>query len=237
MSTAEAAESEVTAVDAVRWLHDEGLVRLAAVGERIPNPVVAYTVDIETGTVTAHPATGAGQGTDVVTLSADDLPGPEGTPRRLLIAGITTARSVLVIDLAVADRITINAERPESAARSWAMQLLLNGEITITTNSIELAIADSPRCRHGFIPGAGATILTVDDKRPPVSTVTLNATDERADHLDIADDGSAELYLGSRFWALSQVMQIDDGAWAELAARLAMPDAPAPIESETENSL
>lgn len=227
--------AEVTAADAVRWLHDEGLARLATVGARMPSPVAAYAVDIGTGSVTAHPATSPGKGTDVVTVAADDLPGPDGTTRRLLVAGITTADAVLVLDLAVADRITINGERPEAAARSWTMQLLLNSEITITTNSIELAIADSPRCRHGFIPGAGATILNIDDKHPPISTVTLNASDERPDHLDIADDGSAELYLGTRFWALRQVMQIDDGAWAELAARLAMPDAPAP--TETENSL
>jgi hypothetical protein len=230
-------EEGVTAPDAVRWLHSEGLVRLAAVGARVPNPVAAYTVDIETGTVTAHPATSTGQGTDVVTLSADDLPRPDGTPGRLLVAGITTVDAILVLDLAVTDRITINGDRPESAARSWTMQLLLNSDITITTNSIELAIADSPRCRHGFIPGAGATILNVDDKHPPVSTVTLNAPDERIDHLDIAVDGSAELYLGARFWSLRRVMQIDDGAWAELAARLAMPDIPAPTEPETENSL
>ncbi len=228
----ESLEAEVTAADAVRWLHEEGLIRLASVGGRIPDPIVAYTIDIGTGTVTAHPATGVGLGSDVVTLSADDLPGPIGTPKRLVVVGITTADAVLVVDLAVADRISINGERPETAARAWVMQLLLNSEIAITTNSADLAIAEGPRCRHGFIPGAGATIVTIDDKRPPVTTVTLDSSNDGPDHLDITIDGVGELYLGARFWQLRQIMRVEDDAWEALAQRLAAEDDPNP-ETET----
>jgi hypothetical protein len=229
------AAAEVTAADAVRWLHEEGLVRLASVGGRIPDPIVAYTIDIATGAVSAHPATGVGLGSDVVTLSADDLPGPIGTPKRHLVVGITTTDAVLVVDLAVADRMSINGDRPETVARSWVMQLLLNEEITITTNSADLAIAESPRCRHGFIPGAGATIVTIDDKRPPVTTVTLNSSDDGPDHLDIAADGTGEMYLGARFWQLRSIMQVEDGAWEALADRLAALDEPNP-DSDMESS-
>lgn len=231
----ESVEAEVTAADAVRWLHEEGLIRLASVGGRIPDPIVVYTIDIGTGTVSAHPATGVGLGSDVVTLSADDLPGPIGTPKRLVVAGITTADAVLVVDLAVADRMSINGESPETAARAWVMQLLLNPEITITTNSADLAIAESPRCRHGFIPGAGATIVTIDDKRPPVTTVTMNSSNDGPDHLDIAIDGAGELYLGARFWQLRQIMRVEDDAWEALAQRLAAQDDPNP-NPETETS-
>jgi hypothetical protein len=213
--------AEVTAADAVRWLHEEGLVRLSGVGGRIPDPIVAYTIEIATGAVSAHPATGVGLGSDVITLSADDLPRPVGTGKKLIVVGVTTTAAVLVMDLAVADRISINGDRPEATARAWVMQLLLNPEITVTTNSGELAIADSPRCRHGFIPGAATTIVTIDDKRPPVTTVSLNLSDDGPDHVDIARDGTAEVYLGARFWQLGTIMQVQDEAWDALADQLA----------------
>lgn len=211
---------DVTVADTVRWLHDEGLVRLAGVAEGMPETIVAYTIDVATGTVTAHPATGGGVGADAVSLAADDLPYPVGTAKRLVIAGVTTTDSVLVIDLAATLTIAINADHPEQAARSWVMQLLLNPEITITTNSADVAIGTSARLRQSFIPGGGATLVNVDDTRPPVTAVTLNATTDGPDHLDVAADGTGEMYLGARFWQLRQVMRIEDASWSALAARL-----------------
>ncbi|MBF6467323.1 hypothetical protein IU427_19355 [Nocardia beijingensis] len=211
---------DVTVADTVRWLHDEGLVRLAGVADGISSTIVAYTIDVATGTVSAHPATGGGVGADVVSLAADDLPYPVGTARRLVIAGVTTTDAVLVIDLATTLTIAINADHPEQAARSWVLQLLLNPEITITTNSADVAIGTSTRLRQSFIPGGGATLVNVDDTRPPVTAVTLNPATEGPDHLDVDPDGTGELYLGARFWQLRQVMRIEDAAWAVLAARL-----------------
>ncbi|MBF6300549.1 hypothetical protein IU459_23820 [Nocardia amamiensis] len=211
---------DVTVADTVRWLHDEGLVRLAGVAESMPETIVAYTIDVATGTVTAHPATGGGVGADAVSLAADDLPYPVGTAKRLVIAGVTTTDTVLVIDLAATLAIAINADHPEQAARSWVMQLLLNPEITITTNSGDVAIGTSARLRQSFIPGGGATLVNIDDTRPPVTAVTLNATTDGPDHLDVAADGTGEMYLGARFWQLRQVMRIEDAAWSALAARL-----------------
>ncbi|WP_174550158.1 hypothetical protein [Nocardia arthritidis] len=211
---------DVTVADTVRWLHDEGLVRLAGVAEGISETIVAYTIDVATGTVSAHPATGGGVGADVVSLAADDLPYPVGTARRLVIAGVTTTDAVLVVDLAATLTIAINADHPEQTARSWVLQLLLNPEITITTNSADVAIGSSARLRQSFIPGGGATLVNVDDTRPPVTAVTLNPATEGPDHLDVAPDGTGELYLGARFWQLRQIMRIEDAAWSVLAARL-----------------
>ncbi|MER7450671.1 hypothetical protein ABTW96_10335 [Nocardia beijingensis] len=211
---------EVTVADTVRWLHDEGLVRLAGVADGISETIVAYTIDVATGTVSAHPATGGGVGADVVSLAADDLPYPVGTARRLVIAGVTSTDAVLVVDLAATLTIAINAVRPEHTARSWVLQLLLNPEITITTNSADVAIGSSARLRQSFIPGGGATLINVDDTRPPVTAVTLNPSTEGPDHLDVAPDGTGELYLGARFWQMRQVMRIEDAAWTALAARL-----------------
>ncbi|MEU1544948.1 hypothetical protein [Nocardia sp. NPDC005745] len=211
---------DVTVADTVRWLHDEGLVRLAGVAEGISETIVAYTIDVATGTVSAHPATGGGVGADVVSLAADDLPYPVGTARRLVIAGVTTTDAVLVVDLAATLTIAINADRPEQTARSWVLQLLLNPEVTITTNSADVAIGSSARLRQSFIPGGGATLVNVDDTRPPVTAVTLNPATEGPDHLDVAPDGTGELYLGARFWQLRQIMRIEDAAWSALAARL-----------------
>lgn len=225
----------VTVADTVRWLHEEGLVRLAGVAERMPNPVAAYTVDVATGTVVAHPATGVGVGSDVVTLGADDLPYPVGTAKRLVIVGVTTTEALLVVDLATALTIAINADRPEAAARAWAVQLLLNSEVSVTTNSADVAIANSPRCRQSFIPGGSATIMNIDDARPPITTVTLNPSNEGPDHLDIAPDGTAEMYLGARFWQLRQIMSIEDAAWNALATRLEAPDEDPSVSSESSN--
>ncbi|WP_063821161.1 hypothetical protein [Nocardia araoensis] len=211
---------EVTVADTVRWLHDEGLVRLAGVADGISDIIVAYTIDVATGTVSAHPATGGGVGADVVSLAADDLPYPTGTARRLVVAGVTTTDAVLVIDLAATLTIAINADHPEQTARSWVLQLLLNPEVTVTTNSADVAIGSSARLRQSFIPGGGATLVNVDDTRPPVTAVTLNPATEGPDHLDVAPDGTGELYLGARFWQMRQVMRIEDAAWAALAARL-----------------
>ncbi|WP_327113567.1 hypothetical protein OHB12_31920 [Nocardia sp. NBC_01730] len=211
---------EVTVADTVRWLHDEGLVRLAGVAGRTSETLVAYTIDVGTGTVSAHPATGAGVGADVVSLAADDLPYPVGTAKRLVIVGVTAADTVLVIDLAATLAIAINADHPEQAARSWVMQLLLNPEVTITTNSSDVAIGSSARLRQSFIPGGGATLVNIDDTRPPVTAVTLNATTDGPDYLDVAADGTGEMYLGARFWQLRQVMRIEDAAWSALADRL-----------------
>ncbi|MGA4792310.1 hypothetical protein [Nocardia sp. AB354] len=207
----------VTVADTVRWLHEEGLVRLAGVGERSLHPIAAFTIDVATGMVGAHPASGASS--DVSTFAADDLPHPVGSPKRLVIVGVTTSESMLVVDLAAALTISINADQPEAAARSWVLQLLLNPEITISTNSAEVAIGNSPRCRRSFIPGGGATIINIDDMNPPLTTVTLNGA-EGPDHLDVETDGTGEMYLGSRFWSLRQVMTVGDAAWSELVDRM-----------------
>ncbi|MBF6177895.1 hypothetical protein FOH10_04290 [Nocardia otitidiscaviarum] len=204
----------------MRWLYEEGLQRLAGVGARQSNPIAAYTVAVATGTVTVHPATGAEGGSDAITLSAEDLPHPADSSRRLVVVGITSAEAALIVDLESTLGMAINADRPECVARSWAMQLMLNPEITLTTNSAATAIGGSDRYRHTFIPGGGATLINIDDARPPITTVTLNPTTESPDHLDVEADGSGECYLGTRFWRLRKVMTIDDTTWSALSATL-----------------
>lgn len=212
----------VTVADTIRWLHEEGLVRLAGVAGRMPNPVCAYTVDVATGTVSVFPATGAGVSSDVATLAADDLPASAGSTKRLVIVGVTTSDTILVVDLAAGLDIAINADRPQSTARSWVLQLMLNPEITLTTNSVDVTITGTPRLRQSFIPG-GRVIINVDDKHPPVTMITLNSTTDGSDHLEVAPDGTGEMYLGARCWPLRQVMTMQDAAWTNLCARLTSP--------------
>ncbi|WP_067694166.1 hypothetical protein [Nocardia jejuensis] len=209
----------VTVTDTVQWLHDEGLARLALISRTAPSPIVAFTVEVATGTVTAFPVVVTGPGTDVLTLPADDLPPPSDSPKRLVIIGLTATDSVLVLDFAAIPAFVLRAERPETTARAWVAQLLLDPEVTIITNSPHLAVPAGIRCRHTFIPGGG-TLLTVDDKRPPVTTITLNSADNATDQLDVAEDGSAELYLGNRFWQLRHVLSIDDPTWATLITQV-----------------
>ncbi|MCU1648199.1 MAG: hypothetical protein JWN03_8474 [Nocardia sp.] len=223
---------DVTVVDVVQWLHDEGLIRLAGLAGRQSNPVAAYAVDIATGTVTAYQVSASGTSSHALTVVADELPDPEGTAERLVVVGVTVAESVLVVDLSIANVMAINGDRPEFAARAWALQLLLNPEVTITTNSAQLAIADEPRFRHTFIPGGGTTV-TVDDTRPPVATIAFNPVDDRPDRLDLAADGTGEMYVGTRFWALRRALRVDDDTWTALAADMATPpDAEYAVEGD-----
>ncbi|MET8797775.1 hypothetical protein ABZV91_15220 [Nocardia sp. NPDC004568] len=216
----DAADDSVSAADAIGWLHEEGLTRLAALGSGAPNPAVAFSVDVATGIVTKYPAANGGIGADSSTVAADDLPAPLDSSNRLVVVGITSTDQVLVVDLAGSLVIGINGDRPESAARSWVMQLLLNPEITVTTNSGDVAIGSSPRCRKSFIPGGGGSIVSVDDGNPPVTTISMNSDVEGSDYLDLLGDGTGEMYLGARVWPLRLVMTIGDAAWSSLSKTL-----------------
>lgn len=217
----EAADESVSAADAIGWLHEEGLARLAALGSGSPNPAVAFAVDVATGIVTKYPAANGGIGADSTTVSADDLPPPVDSPNRLVIVGITNTDQLLVVDLAGSLVLGINGDRPELAARSWVTQLLLNPAITITTNNADVAIGSSPRCRKSFIPGGGGSIVSVDDGNPPVTTISMNSDVDGADYLDLIGDGSGEMYLGARVWPLRLVMTIGDAPWSALSETLA----------------
>ena len=222
---------EVTVADTIRWLHEEGLNRLVGVADRVSHPISALTVDVATGTITVYPAAGGGVGSEAMALAADDLPNPIDTPKRLVIVGVTTAESVLVLDLSAILDLAVNANRPQESVRSWMLQLLLNPEVTIVTNSDDMTIGDSPRLQQNFIPGGDATIVTVDDEQPPVTTITFNPEIEGPDHLDVAVDGSGELYLGARFWRLRQVLALDDAQWQALAEQMSPTDAAAQPDS------
>ncbi|MGW5754663.1 hypothetical protein [Nocardia rhamnosiphila] len=220
IEAAEAADDSVSAADAIGWLHEEGLTRLAALGSGSPNPAVAFSVDVCTGIVTKYPAANGGIGADSSTVAADDLPAPLDSSNRLVVVGITSSDQILVVDLAGSLVIGINGDRPEAAARSWVMQLLLNPDITVTTNSADVAIGSSPRCRKSFIPGGVGSIVSVDDGNPPVTTVSMNSDVEGSDYLDLLGDGTGEMYLGARVWPLRLVMTIGDTAWSALSETL-----------------
>lgn len=220
--------------EAIRWLHEEGLSRLAGTAANAAAPFGAFTVDVATGAVTAYPVTNTGAGAQLLTLSADELPPPVESARRLVVAGITMGDAILVIDLAAFLQVAISADHAVAVARSWVMQLLLDPEVTITTNSEAVTVGDSPRCRRGFFPGGGASIIHVDDKRPPVTTLVLDAADDGIDRIEVAPDGTGEVYLGARFWPLRFVMTIDDTMWSGLVAGLSgTSDAPGPAPRPT----
>src|SRR5262245_35895300 len=195
----------VTPAETVRWLHDSGLCRLAAFAAEVPEPIAAYAVATGDGTVAAYPAL-AGH---VSTMSAAGLPPEAATPGRLVVVGVA-GDAVLVVDLAAVLAIAIHADDPAPVLRSWVAQLLLNPAVTVTTNSAAVEAVTTRRCRRIFIPGGDLMILTVDDGRPPVTTLTLNPHDDRADRLDVSADGVGELRLGSRSWSLRHVITIDE---------------------------
>ncbi|MEV6280185.1 hypothetical protein [Nocardia sp. NPDC051832] len=210
----------VTVAETVRWLHEEGLARLAGIAQRMPNPLCAYTIDVATGSVTGHPVTGVGLGSDVLTLTADDLPYPVGTSKRLVVVGVTLTESILVVDLAVAQNISVNAFDPVRIIRSWVAQLLLNREVALTTNSADFAVPAGDRCVHAFLPGTGGTVINVDDRHPPITTIALNSNSDGPDHLDVDADGVGEMYLGARYWALRTVFGVNEPVWAALTETL-----------------
>ncbi|MFE6862385.1 hypothetical protein [Nocardia sp. NPDC057668] len=207
-------------MDTMRWLHEEGLIRLAAVGDRLHDPISAYTIAIADGTVTAHPASGNGLGANPITMAADDLPPPAGTRKRLLIAGITSNESMLIINLAATHTISIIGENERAVARSWILQLLLDPDCTVTTNNEALTVPTEPRCRLAFIPGAGTAVFTADDRRPPPTTVTLGSTETLPDRLEISTGGSGGMYMSARYWPLRTIHRIRDQSWTALSAKI-----------------
>jgi hypothetical protein len=208
----------VTPADTVRWLHDSGLCRLAAFAEAAPELVIAYAVATSDGTIAAYPMLAG----PVSTMRADELPAEASAPGRLVVVGIV-GDTVLVVDLSAVLAIAIHADDPMPVLRSWMAQLLLNPSVTLTTNSAAADAVDTPRYRQMFIPGRGPTILTVDDGRPPVTTVTLNPSADSTDRLDVTANGGGELRLGNRSWSLRQLMTIDKAAWSSLATRISEP--------------
>lgn len=203
----------VTAADTIRWLHEDGLRRLAGFGKDTGDRFAAYAVAITDGTISMY----LPGGEEISSTGADELPAPADGVGRLVVAGITAGELVLVLDLAAILNFGIVADDSTRVVRSWVVQLLLNPRITLSTNDSTLDTGISARYRKRFIPGGGATLLTVDDGAPPVTTLTVNPS-APADHIEVGDDGSGALHLGTRRWSLRQAMIIDDAAWEALCA-------------------
>lgn len=208
-------EVEVTAAQTIRWLHDDGLRRLAAFAERSNGACVAYTVACADGAIVGYPAVGS----SVVETSADELPELQDSPGRLVVVGVLIGEMVLVVDFSALVGIGIVADNAPSVVRSWAAQLLLNPDIMLATND-RADMGITPRYRYTFIPGGGATRVTVDDGNPPVTTITLNPETMVQDRLEVAARGGT-MCIGARTWRLRHVMAIDEAAWASLAASVA----------------
>jgi hypothetical protein len=221
--------SAVTPADTVRWLHDSGLYRLAAFAGEAREPIAAYAVATADGTIAAYPALAG----PVSTTLAGGLPPEAATPGRLVVVGLV-GDAVLVVDLGAVVAIAIHADDPMPVLRSWAAQLLLNPEVTLTTNSAAADAIATPRYRQMFIPGGGPTIFTVDDGHPPVTTVTLNPPADSVDRLDLTTGDCGELRLGSRSWSLRHVMTIEEAAWSALAASMSEPSVNSAAEPEEE---
>lgn len=220
MTEAESSGGAITVGDTLRWLHEDGLKRLGAFGKQQTGPTSVYTIAVDSGVVGAHESSGQS-----VTVAADDLPAPAVSPGRLVVVGVTEDDETVVADLGTLLQVCIRGERPELAARSWVMQLLLNPDLTLTTNGTTMAIGDSPRYRHRFIPSGGATVITVDDGRSLMTTVQLNPRMAGPDRLECYDDGTAELCVSDQVWSLTHVLTIDDDAWADLTRKLTATDA------------
>lgn len=212
---------EVSVSDVVRWMHGNGFKRLAGVAARLPHPVAAFTVEVATGTVTVFPAATVGPGSEPATLAPKELPDPNTPPGRLVVVGVTEDSSLLAIDLATVAALAINGEKPEDAARSWVLQLLLNPMLALTTNSSLTAIGDSDRYRQRFTPNIDTNLITVDDGRTSITTIGLNPPGDEPNHLDVSRDHSGELFIGARYWRLTHVLNIGDDDWAELSEVLA----------------
>jgi hypothetical protein len=227
-------DDAVTVPDVVRWMHGNGFKRLAGVSSRLSLPVAAFAVEVADGTVTVFPAPAAGPGSEPLTMSPQELPDPTAPPGRLVVVGVTEDGAVLAVDLATVTVLAINGEKPEDAARSWVMQLLLNPMLALTTNSSVTAIGNSDRYRQRFTPNIDTNLITVDDGRNSITTIGLNPPGDEPNHLDITRDYTGELFIGARYWRLSHVLNIDDSDWAELTelltsqAAAAEPDQPSP---------
>lgn len=201
----------VTAADTVRWLHDDGLLRLAAYAEL--GDYVAFTVAATDGAIVAYPFD---QATTHAT-TAPQLPDPAFTSKRLVVVGVATGNRVVVANLAQTPALGIQADQAESVMRSWSAQLLLNPDVAITSNS-DADLGYGPRYRKVFIPGGAGTVVSVDDGTRIATTIVLNPAGDPDDRLETTLAGVSRLRLGGHGWTLRQTMAIPDTAWAALRA-------------------
>lgn len=231
----------------VRWLlADAGIKNVAkllaeAFGE---NGVIAATIDLTYGTITAYPTNpgaspaiegGWESAVNGYTHPFDPALMPQSsTADHLIVVGVTSRNELLIINpaasRAAAEPIGIEGPDPTAIMRSWLLQILT------TTPRARAAVTDNEL----FIPGSARLQLLEADGTPADEITIVFATTETAadpataivissisntSNLLLCEGNVAGIYLANRYWPLWRRMEIPDLAWAEISQTFTAEDS------------
>ncbi|GAT04565.1 bacterial transcriptional activator domain-containing protein [Mycolicibacterium fortuitum] len=208
-------------------------------------PTGAVAAAIDASTLTAYPADPSAepkeQGWTQVAqgwtypLHSQLLPRAT-TAHHHIVVGITSRNEVLVVNLAAADYLGIEAANPTLMMRSWLMQTLSK------TPAAHVAVTDPALA----IPGAERLILIDDPAATPPDTsllfstvhtsapiagqphpITVSSEAVNASNVVLCNEAVAGIYLADRYWPIWRRMEVADSQWDQLKAVLSPPPAAA----------
>jgi hypothetical protein len=233
------------AVKLMRWLlaGNGALKNLAQLLTDAFGPLGVVAATIDASTITAYPVdpTAEPQGQEWTSaaqqwahpLHSQLLPRSTSAHHHVVV-GLTSRNEVLVLNLAAADYLGIEADNPVPMMRSWLMQTLSK------TPAAVAAVTDAALT----IPGA-ERLVQVDDPTSPPRDASLVLTTRHtstpiagqphpiivssqaagAANVVLCNEAVAGIYLANRYWPIWRRMEIADQQWEHLKAALT-PAAP-----------
>lgn len=208
-------------------------------------PTGAVAAAIDASTLTAYPADPSAEPKDqgwtrvaqgwTYPLHSQLLPRAT-TAHHHIVVGITSRNEVLVVNLAAADYLGIEAANPTLMMRSWLMQILSK------TPAAHVSVTDPELA----IPGAERLILLDDPAAAPPDTsllfstvhtsapiagqphpITVSSEAVNASNVVLCNEAVAGIYLADRYWPIWRRMEVADSQWDQLKAVLLSPPSPA----------
>lgn len=235
--TATAPPSEaIPTTEVLAYLLEDGLSRLAHHFSDLPTrDIPALAVSVDSGLITAYCSTTAptdppapwtaGRQPNELTVDMQDLQPETATATTLpvlVIAGITTHRDILVLNLTALGTLGVTGPNALAICRSWTYQLLLSPDtLTITSADPNLIPHTTTRSTlhdpHQPPPPATVTYTPADTPLPDTIVINHTTADDMPNMLFAPADRSAEIFCGPYHYTLWRTFDLDNDTWSHLS--------------------
>ncbi|MGV0743873.1 AfsR/SARP family transcriptional regulator [Mycolicibacterium sp. XJ870] len=209
-----------------------------------PGAVIAATVDISDGAITAYP-----KQPDAGPVSGNWTQVPNGwrhafdppsmphsaTAEHHVVVGITSRDELLIVNLEAAEAVGVGGEAVP-VMRSWLMQVLSKTPTAeVVVDDTALALEGGPRLHHVDDPAdtpPSATVYFTTTTTPRGSAalpITVSAHTDTHGNALLLDAEVAGIYVGNRYWPLWRYLHLNDDAWSALSTTVtgtSTPDTP-----------